>query len=163
MAAQLFDVRPMAMGDIPAVLEIDRQSFPIPWPERSYRYELTENSASHMLVAVSRASSPQILGYVGFWLIIDEAHISTLAVTPEMRGQGIGRRLLEEALEQAQHLGADMATLEVRVSNTRAIQLYEHHGFAIVGRRRRYYRDNNEDALLMTIGRLAECAAASRD
>jgi ribosomal-protein-alanine N-acetyltransferase len=162
MPAQPFDIRPMALEDIPAVLEIDRQSFPIPWPDRSYRYELTENSASHMLVAISRSPRPLILGYVGFWLIIDEAHISTLAVAPEVRGQGIGRRLLEASLEQARQLGAAMATLEVRVSNQRAIDLYQQHGFAVVGRRRRYYRDNNEDALLMSIGRLDEVVAASK-
>jgi ribosomal-protein-alanine N-acetyltransferase len=145
-------IRAMALADLPEVLEIDRMSFPIPWPERSYRFELNDNPASHLLVAVtSDQAHPQVAGYIGFWLIVDEAHISTLAVHPLYRRTGIGADLLEAALDKAARLGGDMATLEVRVSNQPAVNLYDKFGFQIVGRRPKYYRDQDEDALLMTL------------
>jgi ribosomal-protein-alanine N-acetyltransferase len=87
---------------------------------------------------------------VGFWFIVDEAHISTIAVHPDFRQHGIGEILLQWALREALHLDAQLVTLEVRVSNHKAINLYEKYGFEVVGRRAHYYRDNNEDALLMT-------------
>jgi ribosomal-protein-alanine N-acetyltransferase len=113
-----------------------------------------------------RRSSPEaaatprlVVGYAGFWFIVDEAHISTIAVHPDWRGQGAGEQLLAAALERALDLNAIKATLEVRVSNTRAQNLYRKYGFEEVGRRRHYYRDNGEDALLMT----AELHADYRD
>jgi len=145
-------VRAMTLTDIPAVVEIDRLSFPIPWSERSYRVELTENPSSHLFVAED--GQRRVAGYGGFWLVVDEAHISTLAVHPELRGRGIGELLLAAMLSEASRLGAGMATLEVRVSNRNAIQLYSEFGFAVVGRRPNYYRDNGEEALLMTLSGL---------
>jgi ribosomal-protein-alanine N-acetyltransferase len=147
-------VRAMELDDLTHVLEIDRLSFPVPWPERSYRYELTENPASNMLVAESNGPVHRVVGFIGCWLIADEVHISTLAVHPSFRGQGIGRVLLEATLDQSVHRGAEIATLEVRVSNTTAINLYRKMGFEVVGRRPGYYRDNGEDALLMTVSGL---------
>jgi [ribosomal protein S18]-alanine N-acetyltransferase len=145
----------MTLEDLPAVMDIDRLSFPLPWPERSYRYELLENPASHMLVAAQPAAGgPRPVGFIGFWQIIDEAHISTLAVHPDHRREGLGADLLTAALDLATQLGSDMATLEVRVSNEAAVNLYHKFGFRIVGRRPRYYRDNDEDALLMTVRNL---------
>lgn len=145
-------IRPMMLDDLPQVLEIDRLSFPIPWPERSYRFELSENPSSTLLVATrEEAGHTRLAGYVGFWLIVDEVHISTLAVHPRFRRQGIASGLLETALERAVLRGADFATLEVRVSNRAAIDLYHRFGFRVVGRRAKYYRDNDEDALLMTL------------
>jgi ribosomal-protein-alanine N-acetyltransferase len=141
----------MQMADIQAVLEIDRLSFPIPWSENTYRYEVLENRSSYMnIVEIDHNGQKKIIGYVGFWFIIDEAHISTIAVHPEFREQGIGELLLRWALEQAIALDARIVTLEVRLSNQRAINLYQKYQFEIVGSRPRYYRDNNEDALLMT-------------
>lgn len=153
MSAQAVQVtlRAMRLDDLPQVLQIDRQSFALPWPERSYRFELQENPASHMLVAESAGEAPAaVAGYIGFWLIADEAHISTLAVRPDLRGQGIGTALLRAALARAQAFGAESITLEVRPSNAEAVRLYERFGFSVAGRRPRYYRDNDEDALLMT-------------
>ncbi len=145
-------IRAMTLEDLPAVMDIDRLSFPLPWPERSYRYELLENPASHMLVAAHPTTDgPLPVGFIGFWQIVDEAHISTLAVHPDHRRTGLGADLLTAALDLAIRLGADMATLEVRVSNEAAVSLYHKFGFRIVGRRPRYYRDNDEDALLMTV------------
>lgn len=150
----------MLLSDLPEVLAIDRLSFPIPWPERSYRYELTENRASTLLVADRDDEGGRVVGYLGYWLIADEVHISTLAVHPAQRGLGIGRRLLQAGLEQAALGGAKLATLEVRPSNAVAIGLYRAFGFELVGTRSGYYRDNGEDALLMTLPRLRRWQAA---
>jgi ribosomal-protein-alanine N-acetyltransferase len=148
-------IREMRLDDLPEVLAIDRLSFPNPWPERSYRYELTENRASTLLVADREEEGMRrVVGYLGYWLIVDEVHISTLAVHPDFRGQGIGRRLLQDGLHSARSRGAHMATLEVRPSNHAAIELYQDFGFVVVGRRAGYYRDSGEDALLMTLPRL---------
>jgi ribosomal-protein-alanine N-acetyltransferase len=175
-------VEPMQVDDIPRVFEIDQLSFPLPWSQSSYRYELTQNPNSHFYVALAgsrgrghgaagetkpapvlarlnpsnwfRPTVPvagrRVIGYGGFWFILDEAHVSTIAVHPDWRGQGIGERLLATMLEQALDLGAVTATLEVRVSNARAQGLYRKYDFEVVGRRKHYYRDNSEDALLMT-------------
>jgi ribosomal-protein-alanine N-acetyltransferase len=142
----------MTLEDLPTVLQIDRMSFPTPWSERSYRFELQENPAANLLVAdLVDESTESVIGYVGFWLIADEVHISTLAVHPDQRRRGVGEQLLLAALNYAVRCNADIATLEVRVSNQAAIDLYHKHKFKIVGRRTRYYHDNNEDALLMTM------------
>ncbi len=144
-------IRRMKLDDLNTVLDIDRLSFPLPWSERTYRYEILENRSSYMYVVEAVEDQiPKIVGYVGFWFIVDEAHISTLAVHPDYRGQGIGELLLRTALNGADDLDARIVTLEVRTSNYAAIRLYEKFDFKVVGSRPRYYRDNNEDALLMT-------------
>ncbi len=141
----------MTEADIPAVVAIDRRSFPVPWSERSYRFELLENPAALLLVAEATGDPGRlVVGYVGLWLLGEEAHISTLAVDPGYRRRGIGRQLLQAALDRATAAGAQAVTLEVRVSNAPAIALYRSFGFRQVGVRRGYYRDNREDALLMT-------------
>lgn len=144
-------IRPMEAEDLPAVLRIDRLSFPTPWPERTYRYELGENPSAHLYVSeVVEDGLRRVVGYLGYWLIVDEMHISTLAVDPVYRRRGIAENLLRAALDRAADDGAELATLEVRLSNHAALELYRKHGFEVVGRRPRYYRDNGEDALLMT-------------
>jgi ribosomal-protein-alanine N-acetyltransferase len=142
-------IREMTLEDIPAVLEIDRVSFSNPWPERSYRYELNENPAAQLFVAT--LDDGVVVAYLGYWLIADEVHISTFAVQPGFRMQGIGEDLLKRALSDAAEKGARIATLEVRKSNDAAIALYEKLGFEVVGTRKGYYRDDNEDAILMTL------------
>ncbi len=144
-------LRAMTLDDVPAVAAIDRALFPLPWSEGSFRSDLTVNSAANLIVAErTDGHAAAIAGYIGYWLVIDEAHLSTLAVVPDLRRRGIGERLLGEAMRRAVRQGAEMMTLEVRVSNDVARRLYEKHGFHLVGRRRHYYRDNLEDALLMT-------------
>jgi ribosomal-protein-alanine N-acetyltransferase len=144
-------VRSMAIADLRTVLDIDRLSFPLPWSERTYRYELNENPSSYMyVVEIQEGRNRKVVGYVGFWFIVDEAHISTLAVHPDFRGFGLGELLLQTAIDDAEQLNAKIVTLEVRISNQIAINLYRKHDFEVVGTRPRYYRDNNEDALLMT-------------
>lgn len=156
-----FRMRPMTMDDVPPVVAIDRLSFPLPWSEGSFRSDLAKNPAAHLMVAeTGEPGSSRIVGYVGFWLVVDEAHLSTLAVHPDWRGQGIGERLLLEAMRVAAGRGAEMMTLEVRASNEAAKSLYAKHGFHLVGRRRRYYKDNMEDALLMTRAHLLRAHAS---
>lgn len=145
-------IREMTLDDLPVVLQIDRLSFPLPWPERSYRFELTRNPAAHLLVAeLDVVRPPFLIGFAGCWLIADEIHISTLAVHPDHRRQGIGEKLLMAVLKWALGMGAEIATLEVRVSNHAAVNMYLKNSFVIEGRKTNYYHDNNEDALLMTL------------
>ena len=147
-------IRPMQAADIEDVTAIDRISFSLPWPERAYQYELNDNPAS--LLWVAEINPPEgerrVVGLAVAWLILDEAHIATLAVHPDFRRKGIGERLLLSILEDALLKGASQAMLEVRASNSAAINLYRRFGFEIAGRRLRYYRDNNEDAVLMNLG-----------
>lgn len=155
---ELVCIRPMQLEDLEAVLEIDRQSFSLPWPESAYRYELLQNPASLCLVAETGVMQGhrQVVGMVVVWIIMDEAHIATIAVHPSFRHSGIGSLLLWEALNESAGRGARRAMLEVRASNIIAQTMYEHFGFKVVFRRPRYYRDNNEDALLMNLENLEE-------
>ncbi|HSO27285.1 MAG TPA: ribosomal protein S18-alanine N-acetyltransferase [Anaerolineales bacterium] len=149
-------IRTMKAADLPRVGQIDQQSFALPWPARSFRYELLENEGSLLWAAEAeiQTGERQVIGAIVVWMILDEAHIATLAVDPAYRGKGIGAALMAEALSGAIHHGATQATLEVRVQNLAAQKLYRRFGFEIVGRRFRYYQDNQEDALIMTTGRL---------
>ncbi len=146
-------LRPMELKDVEQVYAIDVLSFSLPWSERSYRFELTENSASHPRVAeaVNARGEYQVVGMIVVWIILDEAHIATLATHPAFRRLGIARRLLAEALENGACLGAKKAFLEVRRSNLAAQKLYESFGFVVVGVRPRYYLDTQEDAFLMNL------------
>lgn len=145
-------IRPMTLDDVPAVHAIDVRSFSLPWPESSFRYELTENPAS--LCRVAEIDGVGIVGTIVLWVIVDEVHIATIAVHPDYRGRGIARMLLTEGLERARSLGAQTATLEVRTGNRPAQALYDSFGFEVVGRRPRYYKDTGEDAVIMTLHRL---------
>ena len=149
-------IRPMRTDDLDSVMKIDDLSFSMPWPESAYRHELNENPAAELWVAETNSSSrgDQIIGMIVIWLILDEAHIATLAVHPEFRRKGVGSNLLEVALIEARKKGAQDAMLEVRASNHIAQALYKDYGFEVVHRRPRYYRDNNEDALLMNLSSL---------
>lgn len=153
-----FHIRPMKVSDIDAVREIDIRSFTLPWPRKAYHFELTENPVSYLWVAETYNSAGQleVIGFIAMWLIVDEAHISNLATHPAYRGKGVAQELLQTALIFSIQHGARAATLEVRESNEAAQRLYRKFGFQVVGRRQAYYRDNNEDALLMTLGGLQQ-------
>lgn len=158
--------RPMQLDDVPVVAAIDQISFPSPWSESTYRQELRKNRAAHLYVAEQLSELKgiaEIVGYIGFWYIVDEVHISTIAVHPDRRRRGIGRMILNHALEQARAMGAELATLEVRESNTGAIELYRAFGFALKGRRPGYYRDTEEDALVMFKERLDQYQQEARE
>jgi ribosomal-protein-alanine N-acetyltransferase len=162
VAKSTVTIRPMTVEDISDVLKIDRLSFPISWSERSYRYELESNSAAQLLVAeYIHPDRVELVGYIGFWFVVDEVHISTLAVHPHYRRRGIGACLLAGALDLAASLGGAIATLEVRTSNQIAMHLYQQFGFEFVGRRKNYYQDNREDAWLMRLDRLNGVRAAT--
>jgi len=151
-------IRPMLLNDLEQVKVIDQLSFSMPWSDNSYRYEVVENLASLLWVAEGETANGEsrVCGIVVVWLILDETHIATLAVHPDYRGLGIGKQLLTVALEESAQQGAKLATLEVRDSNKVAQNIYRKFGFESVGRRRRYYRDNREDAVLMTLNSLRE-------
>lgn len=149
-------IRQMTLDDLEQVHQIDVLSFSMPWTERSFRFELTGNPASRLWVAEGAwdDGSRKVLGLIAIWLVLDEAHIGTFAVHPDYRKLGIGRKLLAEALIGVQREGAKQAFLEVRRSNEAAQSLYRQFGFEVVGVRPRYYRDNQEDALLLTLAAL---------
>lgn len=165
----------MAAADIPQVMEIERESFPTIWPQTAYRRELTNKIARYWVLteAADAADAPapqrpagllgalkriggaappaeRLLGFIGLWLMVGDAHIVTIAVRESHRRRGIGERLLIAAIETSVAEQQETITLEVRASNEAAQRLYEKYGFQRVGVRRRYYTDNNEDALLLT-------------
>ena len=144
-------IRKMTVEDVAAVLDLDQKSFSLPWPERSFRFELTDNPASRCWVAELDGN---VVGMIVVWLIVDEAHVATIATHPEYRRQGIGKRLLAHALRHLIRDGARSSFLEVRESNIAAQDMYRKFGYEVTGRRRRYYRDNDEDAILMSLDSL---------
>jgi len=141
----------MTLADVPAVHEIDLLSFSLPWPERSFRFELTDNQVSRGWVA---EEDGKIAAMLVLWFIVDEAHIATIAVHPDFRRQGIGEQIMLHALRAAREEGARRAFLEVRAGNAAAQAMYKKYGFDVVGVRAGYYKDNNEDAFLMNLEKL---------
>ena len=152
-------VEPMALGDLDAVHRIEHASFSSPWPDDAYRSELQTNRLASYLVV---RAGDEIVAFGGIWLMVDEAHITTFAVDPAWRRQGIGERLLLALLDVAVGRGAREATLEVRLSNVAARRLYEKYGFRPVGLRPNYYTDDGEDALIMTTEALDGLAMRAR-
>ena len=156
-------IRPMQEDDLDAVMVIDRLSFSLPWPESAYRHDLFDNSNALLRVAEDSDNQSRglILGLIDVWLILDEAHIATIAVHPDYRNQGIATKLIEAVLLEAEGKGACKAMLEVRTSNQAAQTLYQKFGFQVVHRRRKYYIDNKVDALLMNLDNLTEWVKSS--
>lgn len=145
--AQQFPVfRAMRSEDIPTICEIEKECFPTPWTAGAFYNELMNNHFAHYLVMEVEGA---IAGYAGMWVIMDEAHITNIAVRTAYRGKKLGERLLTELERKARQHGARRMTLEVRVTNRIAQNLYEKKGFRSVGVRKGYYTDNNEDALIM--------------
>ncbi|WP_254450286.1 ribosomal protein S18-alanine N-acetyltransferase [Cohnella herbarum] len=138
--------RLMNLHDIDAIVDIEREAFTAPWSAEAFRNELTHNLfAKYMVMELDE----DVIGYGGMWLIIDEAHVTNIAVRAEYQGKGYGKSLLREMMRTAYFLGARRMTLEVRVSNERAQSLYRKMGFVPSGVRPAYYSDNLEDALIM--------------
>ncbi len=162
-----YTLRAMATEDIPQVVAIDRLSFTLPWSANTYAFEIKNSRVSHLAVlewaaplrgwqrlwhALRRMPAPRpLVGYVASWIIAGEVHISTIAVHPAHRGRGLGELLLASMLLRAYHFGGQYSVLEVRESNLTARALYEKYEYRVVGRREGYYRDNQEDALLMEV------------
>ncbi len=145
-------VERMTLDDVAAVHRIESASFPVPWPDYAFRQELQTNRLAHYVVV---RAGEETVGYGGLWLMVDEAHVTTIAVLPQWRRHGIGGRLLVELMRISRELGARLMTLEVRLSNGPARALYQQFGFHPVGVRPRYYSDNGEDALILTTEPLA--------
>ncbi len=152
MLKNLLSIRPMQNADLEQVTAIDQASFSMSWPKSAFTFELNENPLSMLWVAEIQEPDhrKRIVGIIVIWLILDEAHIATLAVHPHNRRQGIAQELISTALEAAIEKGMQQATLEVRASNIAAQELYHRFNFEIVGQRHRYYQDNGEDAIIMT-------------
>jgi [ribosomal protein S18]-alanine N-acetyltransferase len=151
-------IRRMQADDLEQVQAIDQISFSMPWPPSAYRYELFENQSSILWVAEAfePGGRQRVVGMVVVWLIVDEAHIATIAIHPDYRSQGIAQELLCAALIESIEKGMRKATLEVRAGNLAAQRLYKRFHFELAGVRPRYYRDNFEDAWIMTAHGLDE-------
>ena len=149
-------IRKMTIGDIDQVHDLELRSFPTPWPKKSFQYEIEENKAAHLWVAedIEEDSKKKIIGMIVAWLLVDEAHIATIAVDKDHQHKGIASQLVYTALTKLAKKGAIISTLEVRESNQAAKALYKQFGFQAVGCRKAYYRDNHEDAVLMTLDRI---------
>lgn len=141
--------RKMNEADVPAVHEIEVASFPTPWTEESFYYEMSENQFAYYLLAVDEQDT--ILGFCGMWMVVDAAQITNVAVSKSARGRGIGEGLMNEAMNIAREHNMDVMSLEVRVSNDVALNLYRKLGFLAGGIRKGYYTDNQEDALVMWV------------
>jgi ribosomal-protein-alanine N-acetyltransferase len=148
----MIELRRMQLKDVPEVVEIDRSSFTLPWTERSFKYEIEENRAARCWVMTVDESVASMLV---LWMILDEAHIATIATHPSFRRRGFAKQMLAKSLVSAREEGALKALLEVRAYHVVAQKIYYDMGFVEVGRRPMYYRDNGEDAVLMTLENLA--------
>ncbi|MBO2943768.1 ribosomal protein S18-alanine N-acetyltransferase [Paenibacillus sp. F411] len=138
--------RRMTLDDIPSVMEVEQDAFSLPWTEEAFQNEMTMNHFAHYMVMEYEG---QLIGYAGMWTIVDEAHITNVALLGDYRGRKWGERLLDELMKTAAFMGMERMTLEVRVSNEVARNLYVKKGFAPAGIRKGYYSDNQEDALIM--------------
>jgi [ribosomal protein S18]-alanine N-acetyltransferase len=172
-----FVIEPMTQDDVSEVSQVERRCFNNPWPTSAYRRELRDPEHNYYIVARWRdprtphpapedrprggfarlpflrrsehAAKGPILGFAGMWLMLDEAHITTIGVAPEQRGKSLGEMLFVNLLDDALRRRARWMTLEVRVSNASALGLYAKYGFTQQGLRKRYYSDNGEDAYIM--------------
>lgn len=140
-----YTVEVMHVDDIPALVELDKTAFPRPWSANMFLNEL-QNRCGHYWVI---RTENKVTAYGGFWMVAGECHITNIAVHEDYRHMGQGRMMLEYMLSMAKLYGAHGITLEVRPSNDAAISLYRNHGFQTEGRRKHYYEDNGEDALIM--------------
>jgi [ribosomal protein S18]-alanine N-acetyltransferase len=151
-------LRPMTLADLNQVELIDRVSFPTPWPRDAFHYELKRNRSS--ICWVAECANPEgglfLVGSIVVWLVMDEAHVATLAIKPGFRQRGVAQVLLASSLLESLKWGATRAMLEVRAGNQAAQNLYRKFGFEAVGLRQDYYKDTHEDAILMTLEQLDE-------
>ncbi|MFI5246788.1 MAG: ribosomal protein S18-alanine N-acetyltransferase [Gemmatimonadales bacterium] len=142
-------IRPAVKADLDAIHAIERESFGDPWSHETFR-NLLDRAPGTMEVAVGAAGA--LIGYAVAWYAADEAEIANIAVAPNARRKGVGALLLDRLLQSAATFGARTVFLEVRESNLEARKLYDARGFGIVGRRKQYYRQPDEDALIMRLG-----------
>ncbi|MBE3583352.1 MAG: ribosomal protein S18-alanine N-acetyltransferase [Limnochordaceae bacterium] len=139
-------IEPMRVRDLDQILRVERLSFTTPWSRAAFLSELLENDRARYVVA---RVGDQVVGYTGMWLVVDEGHVTNVAVHPHWRNMGVATQLLTALMDIARQNGLRRMTLEVRKSNIVAHTLYEKLGFKDAGIRRGYYQDNNEDAIIM--------------
>lgn len=138
-------LRPMTTEDIDDIMELEHKCFSVPWTRSMFEDELLNRNACYIVAELSG----KVCGYAGLWKILDEGHITNVAVHPDFRRSGYGRLLVDTLISSSKVRGISAFTLEVRVSNAAAISLYESFNFKTVGKRKKYYPDNQEDALIM--------------
>jgi ribosomal-protein-alanine N-acetyltransferase len=136
----------MSLDDITVVQEIEHEIFLTPWPRNAYRRELQQNKLATYIVM---RDGDEVIGYAGMWKMGDEAHVTTVGVRRRDQGKGFGLALMLALIDRAYAMGSRWMTLEVRASNQGAMGLYEKLGFKVIGRRRGYYTDDGEDAVVM--------------
>jgi [ribosomal protein S18]-alanine N-acetyltransferase len=151
----------MREADISTVQEIEREIFATPWPRNAYYRELASRSSAHYVILRQEGNvekpanfkgselDPSIIGYGGMWRMYDEAHVTTIGVRRDLQHRGYGRALFGGLVQAAYDMGAKWVTLEVRTTNENAMRMYEAFGFKVIGRRKGYYTDNGEDAIVM--------------
>ena len=183
MVDESFVVEPMELEHLDQVRRIERACFPTPWPRNAYRREIEKNERARYLVvrttseaaptpkrrqfpmslfSLGRPEARDVVGYCGVWVMLDEAHITTIAVDPDYRRLGLGQLLIIQMARIALQAQATRMTLEVRMSNEGAQKLYRKYGFSDGGVRPRYYSDDFEDALIMRSEDLSSCDFAER-
>jgi len=141
-------IRKMDMIDIDDVLKVEAASFTEPWPKEIFHQEIKNNDYAYYFVV---QLDNRIIGYAGMWFVIDDAQITNIAILPEYRGKKIGEKLFEYTCQQAMKMGVKRLSLEVRMSNVIAQNLYKKFGFVPGGIRKNYYTDNQEDAIVMWV------------
>jgi len=146
LIGEQLQLSPMRDEDIAEVRAIELAVFPTPWPGSAYQRELNSNRAAHYLCL---RRNRQVVGYGGLWAVGEESHVTTIGVAAACQGQGFGRAIFAALVNRSYALKANFISLEVRPHNEPAIHLYETFGFKVIGRRRGYYTDNGEDALVM--------------
>jgi ribosomal-protein-alanine N-acetyltransferase len=158
---QILSLELMREGDVATVQEIEREIFATPWPRNAYHRELASRSTAHYVVLRQEGMTevpprfhapdldPSMVGYGGMWRMYDEAHVTTIGVRLDLQHHGYGRILFAGLVQAAYDMGAKWVTLEVRTSNENAMRMYEGFGFKVIGRRKGYYTDNGEDAIVM--------------
>jgi ribosomal-protein-alanine N-acetyltransferase len=151
LIGERLQIAAMHQEDIPVVIDIESVSFSTSWPANAFSNEIGENKLAHYYVG---RVDGKVVAYGGIWVILEDSHITTIAVHPEYRGRGLGEQMLVHLLDEAMARGASWITLEVRESNEIAQRLYRKYGFTNVSVRRAYYSDNNENAVVMWAGNL---------
>jgi ribosomal-protein-alanine N-acetyltransferase len=141
-------VRRATLADVGAIMEIERASFSSPWPVSAIEEEIERRTWSRVALAVS---GDEVLGFIVYWVVDKELHLLNLATRPESRRQGVARSLINHMIDEGRRRELWQVVLEVRESNDTALELYERYGFVRVGRRPRYYTDNGEDAIVMSM------------
>jgi ribosomal-protein-alanine N-acetyltransferase len=147
-------IEPMTLEDLRAVLRIETLSFATTWPHDAFTSEINDNRLAYYFVGRLGERRGPIVAYGGIWVILEDSHITTIAVHPDFRGRRFGEGMMQRLLREAIERGASWITLEVRESNSVAQSLYRKYGFTVVSTRRSYYSDNNESALVMWAGNL---------